>query len=67
MIDEIVTLIGEAGKTKATINLDTDSNMYKVECERLDVDFKIYKFFMVESDAQKFAEEFAFGEKYGNV
>jgi hypothetical protein len=67
MIEEIVTLVGESGKRRATITMDTETSFYKVKCERLDVEYSIFKFFMVESEAQKYAEEFTWEKEYGTV
>ena len=61
----IVTFVGKAGRKTANIIWRDRINMFEVECE--DTYNKLSKFFTLESDAQTFAEEFAWEEKYGTV
>lgn len=63
----IVTFMGEAGRRTANIIWKEEFSMFKVECETEGSSSKIFKLFMDESKAQQYAEEFAFGEKYGTV
>ena len=63
----IVTFMGNAGRRTANIIFKEEFNMFKVECESEDSSSKLFKLFMDESKAQQFAEEFAFGEKYGTI
>jgi len=61
----IVTFMGEAGRKTASIIWRDKINMFEVLCE--DDIHKESSFFSVESDAQTFAEEFVWENKYGNV
>ena len=61
----VVTFMGESGKRAANIIWLENFNMFKVDCE-LDGVLKIFKFFMDESKAQQYAEQFTFGDKNGN-
>lgn len=61
----IVTFMGDAGRKTASIIWRDKINMFEVLCE--DDYNKESKFFTLESDAQVYAEEYAFKEKYGTV
>lgn len=61
----IVTFMGNAGRKTASIIWRDKINMFEVVCE--DNYNKESKFYTVESDAQTYAEEYAFKEKYGTV
>ena len=61
----IVTFMGKAGRKTAHIIWRDKINMFEVLCE--DTYNKQSKFYTVESDAQAFAEEFVWEEKYGTV
>ena len=61
----IVTFMGKAGRKTANIIWRDKINMFEVECE--DAYNKISKFFTLESDAQAYAEEFAWEKQYGTV
>lgn len=61
----IVTFMGEAGRRTASIIWRDRMNMFEVFCE--DTRHKESNFFNVEGDAQRFAEEFVWEKKYGNV
>lgn len=71
MIDgekRIVTFIGESGRRTASIIWRDYDQVFEVICERPDDGAgRLIKFFKVESDAQTFAEEFTWKEKYGTV
>ena len=60
----IVTFMGDAGRKTANIIWRDKVNMFEVMCE--DTYNKLSKFFTLESEAQTFAEYFAFGDKNGN-
>lgn len=61
----IVTFMGDAGRRTANIIWRDKIKMFEVECE--DAYNKLSKFFTIESDAQAFAEEFAWEEINGTV
>lgn len=61
----IVTFMGQAGRKTANIIWRDKIKMFEVECE--DTYNKQSKFFTLESDAQTFAEEFAWEKQYGTV
>jgi hypothetical protein len=61
----IVTFMGNAGRKTASIIWRDKINMFEVVCE--DVYNKESKFYTVESDAQTYAEQFVWEEKYGTV
>jgi hypothetical protein len=61
----IVTFMGEAGRKTANIIWRDKISMFEVLCE--DDYNKLSKFFTLESDAQSFAEEYVWKEKYGTV
>jgi hypothetical protein len=69
MIDgekRIVTFMGESGRRIANILYKQEVNRFEVECI-FPNNFKVYHMFNDESDAQIYAEEFAFGEKYATI
>ena len=61
----IVTFMGDAGRRTASIIWRDRMYMFEVLCE--DTRHKESSFFKVESDAQRFAEEFVWEKKYGTV
>jgi hypothetical protein len=64
----IVTFVGESGKKTATIIWRDNIKMFEVLCEKPNDNIgKESKLFLNESDAQTFAEEFTWKEKYGTV
>jgi hypothetical protein len=64
----IVTFIGEGGRRTANIIWREKDKLFEVSCEKPnDSRFALTKFFEDESEAQAFAEEFAWKEKYGTV
>lgn len=63
----IVTFMGSAGRRTANIIFMEAFGMFKVDCEAEDTPSKIFKFFMDESEAQQYAEEFAFKETNGTI
>lgn len=64
---EDVTFIGECGKKLATLSYNKKLNLFNVVCEETDNSIrKETRFFRNETDAQLWAEYFAFGEKNGN-
>jgi hypothetical protein len=68
MIDgekRIVTFMGDAGKKTASIIWRGGWNLFEVVCE--DTQHKESIFFADESDAQAYAEEFVWEEKYGII
>jgi hypothetical protein len=69
MIDgekRIVTFVGEGGKRTATIIWREYDQVFEVLCEKPNGGAgKLTKFFRNESEAQTFAEEFTWREKYG--
>ena len=71
MIDgekRIVTFVGESGRKTATILWKEHLNMFQVSCELPENEsVKLFKLFKNESEAQAFAEEFCWREKYGTV
>lgn len=71
MIDgekRIVTFVGDSGKRTATILWHERDKIFEVSCERPNESYgKLIKFFKDESEAQTFAEEFTWKEKYGTV
>lgn len=70
MIDgekRIVTFMGEGGKRVATITWREQDKVFEVACERPNESAgRLIKFFTDEAEAQTFAEEFTWKEKYGN-
>jgi hypothetical protein len=62
----IVTFMGESGRRIANIIWREDCGRFEVECV-FPSSFKVCHMFNNESDAQRYAEEFAFKEKYGTV
>jgi len=70
MIDgekRIVTFMGESGRRTAHIIWLENFNMFKVDCILGNDKPKLFKMFMDESKAQRFAEEFVWEKKYANV
>lgn len=69
MIDgekRIVTFVGESGRKTATILWREHDKIFEVLCEKPDDGCgKLVKFFKDEAEAQTFAEEFTWKEKYG--
>jgi hypothetical protein len=63
----IVTFMGESGRRTANIIYKEEFSMFKVECESEGSNSKLFKLFMDESKAQAYAEQYAFGENYGNI
>ena len=64
----IVTFMGESGRKTATILWKEHLNMFEVICELPENEsVKHFKLFKDESEAQTFAEEFTWKEKYGTV
>ena len=61
----VVTFMGDAGRRTASIFWRENIKMFEVMCE-CDL-HKETKFFTVESDAQTFAENFVWENKYGTV
>jgi len=62
----IVTFMGESGKRIANIVWREEVNRFEVECIFPD-NFKVIHMFDIESEAQKYAEEFAFKENHGTI
>jgi hypothetical protein len=71
MMDEekrIVTFMGKSGKRTASIAFKNIFDLFEVECVQDDNTVQIEtRFFKNEAEAQAYAEQFAFGEKYGTV
>jgi hypothetical protein len=72
MMDEekrIVTFMGEGGKKTATITWKNIFDVFEVNCVDDDGEIVITNtnFFKNESDAQAYAEQFVWREKYGTV
>lgn len=70
MIDgekRVVTFMGESGRKTCNIIFLEKFGMFKVECFLGENKTSLFKLFMDESKAQQYAEEFAFGEKYGTI
>jgi hypothetical protein len=64
----IVTFIGQSGRKTATIIWRDNIKMFEVLCEKPnDGCGKESKLFKDESEAQTFAEEFTWREKYGTI
>lgn len=69
MIDgekRIVTFVGESGRRTATILWREHEQLFEVLCEKPNQSTgSLTKFFRNEAEAQTFAEEFTWREKYG--
>lgn len=63
----IVTFMGEKGRRTANIIWLEQFKFFKVECIQENPPSNLFKFFMDESEAQQYAEEFAFEETNGTI
>jgi hypothetical protein len=63
----IVTFMGDSGRKTATIIWRNLFDLFEVECIDNDVVSLETKFFKNEAEAQTFAEQFVWREKYGTV
>jgi hypothetical protein len=63
----IVTFMGNAGRRTATITWKNIFDLFEVDCTDDGLVIMDTKFFKEESDAQTYAEQFVWREKYGTI
>lgn len=63
--ERLVSFIGGAGRKMADIYYEFDTNSYYVHYKSGMDDMGIIRYFNTEDEAEESAQDYAFGEKYG--